>query len=286
MASFQVGDEDKKTIAIGFLKNAPPGEFIEVFTDVRKLLGNDTLLNSVAPSTFKEYNTDQYLIAHGDGGFKGLVCSYGEVGNNQYLDPSTRQAFTFDHIKQQITSINSATSPSEGDVESWRSAFQTPALKYVDDYYQENGCAAVYGSKSGGQHVLNFIISSARFNPDNFWNGRWRSTWNITYSPGGQARISGNIKLNVHYYEEGNVQLVSNFDTDLNVNAQNPDQFAKEAVNAISKAEADFQNSLDNNYDTMSSTTFKALRRPLPIFRTLMNWNGLAQYEQATGFHN
>jgi len=126
-----------------------------------------------------------------------------------------------------------------------------------------------------------FLISSALFNPDNFYNGRWRSTYHITIN-GGQASIKGNIRVNVHFYEEGNVQLVSSVQKEENVPAQNPEAFAKAAVDAILKIEQDFHNSLDNHYDTMSNTTFKALRRALPVSRTTVNWHGLSQYEMGT----
>jgi len=196
------------------------------------------------------------------------------------LEPNSKQIFTFDHLKVQITDITHANdSVFDRDVEQWRIAFQTHAVKYVEDFFQEAGCCAVYSAKNGNQHVLHFIVTSAIFNPDNFWNGRWRSTWKISFSPGGQATIDGNIKLNIHYYEEGNVQLVSNTEKRHNVNAPNPEQFGKDAVAAIQKIEGDFHNSLDGNYDAMSSTTFKALRRPLPIFKQLIKWENLAQYE-------
>jgi len=281
--SYNVSDDEKKNIAVNFLKSSPPGEFIEVFTDVRRLLNNDGLLNSVAPTSFKEYNTDQYLIVKQDN-LKGIISQHGEVGGNQYLEPSTRRVFTFDHIKQTVTGVSEAPGNLfDNDVEPWRSAFEGPALQYVSDYFQDNGCGVVYGNKNGGKPTLTFLVSSGLFNPNNFYNGRWRSTYTITIT-GGQASIRGNIKVNVHFYEEGNVQLVSNVNKEANVPAGNPDAFAKAAVDAISKIEQDFHQSLDNHYETMSNTTFKALRRALPVFRGLMNWNNLSQYEVGTSF--
>jgi hypothetical protein len=42
---------------------------------------------------------------------------------------------------------------------------------------------AVYGSEGAqGVKTLTACISSAKFNPSNFWNGRWRSVWTVTLS--------------------------------------------------------------------------------------------------------
>ena len=52
-------------IANGFMLNAPPGEFMEVVTDVRGLLGDDSIINDSAPQTFRQYNTNQMLQVGG-----------------------------------------------------------------------------------------------------------------------------------------------------------------------------------------------------------------------------
>jgi len=276
-----VGPEDVKRIVNSFLLNAPPGEFHEVVTDVRGLLNNDGLLNELAPTAFKEYNTEQMLVlAVPNHQHKVLITKFGEVSGEEYLEPVGKVVVSFDHFKQEVGGTRPAgDAEMNPEAESWRTATEKKLLEYVANFY-DNGAGAVYGSKDAkGNIVITAAISSALFNSTNFYNGRWRSVWTATFAPGKAATVTGNLRINVHYYEDGNVQLNTNCNKKDTVQAVKPDSFADAFVQAIQKHEGELQGSLEQNYEKMNSTTFKALRRALPITATKIAWPKITSYK-------
>jgi len=266
-----VTDDEIVDIANNFLLSSPPGEFMEVVTDVRALLPNESLINESAPRTFREYNTEQMVQVDSPKGHKVLITKYGEVADGEYLDPKGGVVLLYDHIKQEVTGTRPIGGGDlESNVESLRAAFEKEAFSYVGEHYP-HGTTTVYGKD--GKIIV--CISSARFNPHNFWNGRWRSVW--TYHSG---ELVGHFKIVVHYYEDGNVQLNTDTTQTVSIPASgSPDAIAQAALKAVAKAEQQFQESLDASYRTMGDTTFKALRRALPITRNRIDWNKIKNYK-------
>jgi len=276
----EVSNEEIIAIANNFLLNSPPGEFNEVVTDVRGLLRDDSIINETAPTTFREYNTEQFMTVQSPAGdHQVLITKFGEVSDSEYLDPRGGLVLTYDHIRQECTGSRAIAGELEHDVEHFRAAFDHQAVAYVGEHYQ-NGATTVYGSKNDhGQNVVTVCISSSKYNPSNFWNGRWRSLWTVTFGNSGQAQLVGTVKVTVHYYEDGNVQLNTNTTLRATAPVSDADSFATNAFKAISKAEQTYQTSLEQSYNTMGETTFKALRRALPITRTKIDWPKILTYK-------
>jgi len=247
---------------------------MEVVTDVRALLPNESLINESAPRTFREYNTEQMVQVESPGqAHKVLITKYGEISDGEYLDPKGGLVLSYDHIKQEVTGNRPISGELDSGLEPLRKAFEKAAMEYVSQHYPF-GTTTIYGKE--GQIII--AISSAKFNPHNFWNGRWRSVWTFQ---GGQ--LEGHFKICVHYYEDGNVQLNTDTKTKTSITETgNPDTVAAAAIKAISKVEQSFQQSLETSYNTMGDTTFKALRRNLPITRQRIDWNKIKTYQMGS----
>jgi len=276
-----MGDEPTVEELIGmannFLLNAPPGEFMEVVTDVRGLLADqESIINDSAPATFREYNTEQ-MIQVQNGDHLALVTKQGEVNTGEYLDPRAGQVFSFDHIRQQVTGSRGIGGEMDGGLESARSAIDAAVDKYTKEFYT-NGTSAVYARN--GQVII--CLAASKFNPNNFWNGRWRSVWTCKIS-GNNVSLQGHMRICVHYYEDGNVQLNAEVNRNLSCTGGNPQATAENIIKAIRKEEASYQTNIDNSYATMGDTTFKALRRVLPITRMKIDWNKIRNMKMGSG---
>ncbi|VDP12308.1 unnamed protein product [Onchocerca flexuosa] len=254
--------DDNIRIVSSFLLHSPPGEFNEVFNDVRMLLNNDVLLKNGCAAAFAQYNKEQFIPVKLESVDKQtLITPFNEMPNGRFYDPRSRNSFKYEHLRKEATDIQ-AESANDVSCETWRKAVQEEADKYIESHYEDTGITAVFVNNDS----LTLCIESHRYQPKNFWNGRWRSQWTLPIADGrnGQCEIKGIIKVHVHYYEDGNVQLVSTKETSAKV--------------TYTYLEYYFQDAVQENYQQMSATTFKALRRQLPVTGVKFDWNNTHTY--------
>lgn len=79
----------------------------------------------------------------------------------------------------------------------------------------------------------------------------------------------------MHYYEDGNVRLLTNKEVSLSAGAN---AGASEIVKQIANAEKKYQEDLNKAFGSLSEGAFKALRRQLPVTRQKVEWDKVASY--------
>ncbi|EPB80709.1 f-actin capping protein alpha subunit [Ancylostoma ceylanicum] len=255
-----IPDSEKVRIVSDFLQHAPPGEFNEVFNAVRMLLNNDQLLKEGCAQAITKYNESQFVPVKLEGVEKQtLVTPFNDIGGGRYVDDSSKKSFKYDHLRKEASDIQ-PTAAESGAVESWRAALQKVLLKkilivafiityvlffkeldaYIDDHYSKSGVGCVFARHGN----LTLCIESHQFQPKNFCNGRWRSEWKVPVGDGktGSQELVGKIKVQVHYYEDGNVQLFSEKDCNVKIQVTSDlEKTAKDIVAAIRDEEGKYQ---------------------------------------------
>ena len=117
---------------------------------------------------------------------------------------------------------------------------------------------------------LALLTIANKYSPTNYWNGRWRSTY--TYTPS-SSTLAGAIKVDVHYYEDGNVRLLTNKEVSLSGVGE------KDVVRKIAEVERKYQEDLNRAFGALSEGAFKGLRRQLPITRQKIDWDKISGYK-------
>lgn len=268
----QATAEQKLTIAQYFIMSSPIGEVHEVVKDVKALIADSALLtDDKLRGIMQEYNLQHMIFATAPNNQEVLVSSHGQIAANQYLDPATGKVLTFDHLTQTFTGETEQKQVLSDAIDSYRSAIEGVVKTYTEANFKPKKFAfAVYGTDDGNIIVC---ISSKNARLSSFWAGGIRSKYRLSVSHKGQVELTGSIKVNVHYFEDGNVQLHTDFNKKAHVDISDPATTAKSVGAAIEKIETDFYNNLENLYVDMHSQTFKAMRRFLPISGQTMKWD-------------
>jgi len=262
----------KLNIATYFIMSSPPGEVDDVVTDVLKLVDDSSAVSEdTVTAILRDYNTEQLVWGPDiDEKTPIMVSPHGAVAGNEYVDPNSGRVLKFDHRRRKFTEATEKKQSLPPAVASYRAAVQKSVDAYLHTSFKSGKVvSAVYGADTGN---LTICVSAKNVNLSNFWSGSWRSVYHVNVSRKGAQEMKGNIKVQVHYFEDGNVQLHTNFDRNSTVTVGAEEETGKEVAKVINKVESDFQSNLEEMYVNMHRTTFKSMRRFLPINKQPMNW--------------
>lgn len=251
-----------------FILDAPPGELQDVITDIKALVGDDKDVLDAIPPAVERYNKEQLLCTKLPGGSQQVIVSeYNELPDGRYFDVGSQSSFEFDHVKQKASNVQSYV------LESQNADLIKSILRDVEPHVKEHypSLPAFGVSPISDDTCISLVIVGSKYSPSNYWNGRWRSTY--VFNPA-TSELSGNIQVDVHYYEDGNVRLLTNKPVQVSLSSGS----AAEIVKTIAGIEKKYQEDLNRAFGALSEGAFKGLRRQLPITRQKIDWDKIGSY--------
>ncbi|KAA6413582.1 MAG: f-actin-capping subunit alpha [Lasallia pustulata] len=257
---------DNLAAVSSFIEGAPPGELADVIADIKSLTVEEpSILQSVNPA-FKKYNEEQLATTKLPGSSQHVIISpYNSLGEGRYYDVESQTSFSFDHTTQKASNAQSHV------FESQHTDLMKSVLKSLATHAREHYPTSTYAVfPSASDSALAILLVANRYSPSNFWNGRWRSTY--LYNPT-TASLTGTIKVDVHYYEDGNVRLTTTRPV-----ASTPASSAGDVVRQIAMAEKNYHEELNRGFTQLSEGAFKGLRRQLPVTRQKVAWEKIGNY--------
>ncbi|KAL4073158.1 hypothetical protein V8B97DRAFT_189038 [Scleroderma yunnanense] len=281
--------DERIQAASTFVLQSPPGEINDVLNDVRAIVNDDGILEQGIIPALREYNLAQFITVDvPDASHQTIVSDLARISSDdqeeeeRYLDPRSKTSFKFDHLSLVSgfdyafhSGICSGSYHQEAsdprpeelnpEAEPRRTALESSALSYLATHYH-NGVVAIFPAQSNNQFIVQIVAN--KYNPSNYWSGRWRSQYNIDFD--------GNTI-------QGKVQLVTSHDLTISmpttIASAVPDSAASKILALIEIEETRLQTSFNDAYHEMSEKAFKGLRRALPLTRQKMDWDKVMGYK-------
>jgi capping protein alpha len=197
-----------------------------------------------------------------------LISSHNKLASNRYYHTPTATSFEFDHQTSKPGAPESYTHDSQHS--ALIQSILSPLASHFAEHYPAATSAYNVCATPDDRHVA-VLLSSTKSSPKNFISGQWRSEFR--YDPA-TGTLSGTLTAHVHYYEDGNVAL----STDKTVDPTSVPPDGAAIVRKIAALETRYQEEVNRTLVDMNETSFKALRRQLPVTRQKVEWEKIRGY--------
>lgn len=252
------------------IQSGPPAELKQVSQSLSSLTkGTSTSsTNSLIQDSIEQYAQENIISIDNI-----IISKYNKDENSsKYIDYVNNKLFNVDWQNQKIIDVESYHDNNNKRGSNYDELIQKLS-QYGDDYYPSNFAFTVIPES---EDQLRVIIIGQRANHDNFYTGQWKSNYLIT-----EQGIKGNIDLDIHYFEDGNVRLKFNESINSNNNNNNNSSTlqsgnlinnASRIVNFINEQENATMVKIIEQFNNLNQKSFKNLRRLLPVTRSKINW--------------
>ncbi|XP_015279636.1 PREDICTED: F-actin-capping protein subunit alpha-1-like [Gekko japonicus] len=267
-------EEEKTKMICGFLHQAPPNEFNDIFEDLRILVMDDQLMRTEAAHECANHNRKNFKAVKLLSG-NSLVTHYNDLKGNRFFDPQSTFSFRYDHLTGRTDKFLLQGTIGD-DAELWRSTLNAALNTYMKNYFSSGTCCVFRKDLKSNPYFV-VCLEGHQFRTSEF-NGLWTSEWTFAFTPP-TTEVTGNYRLQIHYFRKANWHLAVDKTVQRSVSLINRVQFAMAFTQLIEAEDNEFQMGLEGNLQELSVDLWKTLRRRIPITRTVIGWDKLLSKE-------
>jgi len=263
MSKKEVNYSNPKEIAKFIIDKTPIGLLDSSIKNLKVLLKEETMNNPEILKEIKNYKENHlYPISIQNVKNKVIISSVNKDSDEFYYDQGQKVRFKL-NAKCQVEKLEEYESKSE-----IRKKIEKKVIEYVNKYYnKETTYYNVYfDSLLDKIHVL---ICGQNINEKNFWSGEWLSIWELDLN---DKKVTGEIKVNTIYYEDGNMQFnfKKNYET---INKGKDDEsIADDLIRFIEKNENEIQKNMVKTNANSNEEFIQSLRKSVSLIGNNMNW--------------
>lgn len=264
MSKQQVNYSNPKEIAKYVIEQTPIGLLDSTLKNLKVLL-KETIISSPEIlkeiKIYKENHLTPILIKNVKS--KAIISSLNKDSDEYYYDQRQKIRFKLGP-KCEVINIEEFESKSET-----RKKIEKKLIEYVNKYYNKNNTYynVYFDSILDKMFVL---ISGQYINHTNYCCGEWLSSWELDLN---DKKVTGEIKINTIYYEDGNVQFNFKNNYETKNKGNDDDSIANDLIGFIEQNENEIQKKLEMNNENYCKEYINPLRKRVSLIGNEMNWS-------------
>ena len=263
MSKKEVNYSNPKEIAKFIIDKTPIGLLDSSIKNLKVLLKEETMNNPEILKEIKNYKENHlYPISIQNVKNKVIISSVNKDSDEFYYDQGQKVRFKL-NAKCQVEKLEEYESKSE-----IRKKIEKKVIEYVNTYYnKETTYYNVYfDSLLDKIHVL---ICGQNINEKNFWSGEWLSIWELDLN---DKKVTGEIKVNTIYYEDGNMQFNFKKNYETIKKGKDDESIADDLIRFIEKNENEIQKNMVKTNANSNEEFIQSLRKSVSLIGNNMNW--------------
>ena len=264
MSEKEINYSNPKEIAKYVIQQTPIGLLNSSLKSLKILLKEEVLNNPEVLQEIKNYYENHLMpIEIQNVKSKVIISSLNKDSDEFYYDQGQNIRFKLNK-KCQVEKLEEYESKSET-----RKKIEKKLIEYINKYYNSNTTTYNVYFDSILDKIF-VLICGQNISEVNFLSGEWLSTWECDLN---DKKVTGEIKINTIYYEEGNTQFNFKNNYETIIKGNDDDSIANELIGFIEKNENDIQKKMEMGNEDFSEKYIKSLRKSNSLIGKEMNWS-------------